>query len=85
MGSSSIHTVHFGINEMGLLNVLANEIAVLQPLQQRIWIAYNVLPDGGISKELYMSQMKATPAAERSNPVTQGHRISYKMDGVDDR
>ena len=62
LGSSSIHTVHFGINEMGLLNVLANDIAVLQPLQQRIWIAYNVLPDGGISKELYMSQMKATPA-----------------------
>lgn len=62
LGSSSLYSAHFGINETGLLNVLAKDIAVLPPLHQRIWNAFNVLPDGGISKELYMSQMRAMPA-----------------------
>ena len=62
LGTSSKYSVHFGINGKGFLNVLAKDIARLPPLHQRIWISHNVLPDGGISKELLMSQMRSEPA-----------------------
>ncbi len=62
LGSSSIYSVHFGINELGLLNVMAKDIALLPELHKRLWIAHNILPDGGISKELHMSQNLAKPA-----------------------
>ena len=62
LGPSSIYSVDFGVNELGLLNVLAKDIAVLPSLHQRIWLGHNVLPDGGFSKELHMSQNQAMPA-----------------------
>ncbi|MFC1461514.1 hypothetical protein ACFLQR_03225 [Verrucomicrobiota bacterium] len=62
LGSSSVHTVHFGVNDLGLINVLTKDIAFKPELHQRIWVSHNVLPDGGISHELYMSQMRAEPA-----------------------
>jgi len=54
--------VRFGINKLGLVNVYAKDIALLPEWQQRIWAAYNVGPEGGVSEELLDSQVKAVPA-----------------------
>ena len=54
--------VHFGINELGLINVYAKDIALLSNWEQRKWAGFNVGPDGKVSKELLNSQMRAAPA-----------------------
>ena len=54
--------VHFGINNLGLINVYAKDIGMLPEWQQRIWAGFNITPEGGVSKELLDSQMKAVPA-----------------------
>jgi hypothetical protein len=54
--------VHFGINGIGLVNVLTKDIAMLPEWQQRIWSAFNCGPDGGVSDELLASQARAAPA-----------------------
>jgi len=54
--------VHFGVNSIGLINVYAKDIALLPDWQQRIWAGFNVTPEGGVSKELFSSQMEAIPA-----------------------
>lgn len=54
--------LHFGINSIGLVNIYAKDIGYLPDWQQKIWAAYNVLPEGKVSVELLMSQMEAKPA-----------------------
>ncbi len=56
------HRIHFGINDIGLVNVYAKDIALLPDWQQQIWSGYNVSPEGGVSKELSASQVHAEPA-----------------------
>ena len=56
------HCVHFGVNDIGLVNVYAKDIAYLPHWLQRLWSGYNVSPDGGVSDELLASQIRATPA-----------------------
>lgn len=63
LGTSSVHAVHFGVNRLGLINIFAKDIAQMPILHQKIWASHNILPDGGLSKELYMSQMRAEPAS----------------------
>jgi hypothetical protein len=46
------YNIHFGINDIGLLNVYADDIAFLPDWQQKIWAGYNIAPEGGVSKEL---------------------------------
>ncbi|MBP3709105.1 MAG: hypothetical protein J6I73_01660 [Treponema sp.] len=58
--------IHFGINEKGLITVYAEDIASLPLWQQIIWAGYNVAPDGGVSKELLMSQVDAEPASTQA-------------------
>ena len=58
--------VRFGVNEIGLINVYAQDIGNLQSWQQRKWAGRNVVPDGRVSKELLDSQMRAGPAETRS-------------------
>ena len=55
--------VHFGMNSLGLITVYAKDIGKLPLWQQQIWVGYNVSPEGGISKELHDSQVKAEPAS----------------------
>jgi hypothetical protein len=55
-------TVHFGVNDSGFINVLAGDIALLPEIYQKVWVAHNIAPDGGVSRELLMSQMEAKPA-----------------------
>jgi hypothetical protein len=54
--------VHFGVNELGLINVYAKDIGLLPEWQQQIWAGYNITPEGGVSSELFASQVKAEPA-----------------------
>lgn len=59
--------LHFGVNKLGLINVFAKDIVELPLWQQEVWKGYNVTPEGGVSEELLMSQMKCQPAS--TNPV----------------
>ena len=54
--------VHFGVNDLGLITAYAKDVCTLPLWQQQIWAAHNIPPEGGISKELHDSQVKAEPA-----------------------
>jgi len=54
--------IHFGVNPLGYVNIFAKDIAILPHWQQQIWYAFNASPEGGISKELLSSQVKAVVA-----------------------
>jgi hypothetical protein len=62
IAASGADLVHFGINAKGLINAFAPDVACLPEWQQRIWMGYNVSPDGGVSEELLSAQMAAKPA-----------------------
>ncbi len=51
------------MNEVGLITVYAKDIAMLSEADKKIWVAHNVSPEGGVSRELLMSQMEANPAS----------------------
>jgi hypothetical protein len=55
--------VHFGLNTLGLITVLAKDVGKLAPWEQRIWAAHNVTPEGGVSAELFAAQMEVNPAS----------------------
>lgn len=55
------HT-HFGINDAGLLNAYAYDVAKLPEWQRQIWQGHNVAPDGGVCAELLAAQMEVRPA-----------------------
>ena len=56
------YDVHFGINDLGLVNVYAKHIGLLPEWQQRIWAGFNISPEGGVSTELLAFQVRANPA-----------------------
>lgn len=54
--------IHFGINSSELITVYAYDIARLAAWEQHVWAAHNVVPDGKVSSELLLSQVRAQPA-----------------------
>lgn len=56
------YLTHFGINDVGLLNVYAYDIAKLPAWQQRVWASGNVTPNGRPSRELLDAQVRTQPA-----------------------
>lgn len=62
IGCNTDYMVHFGINNLGLVNVLAKDIVELPRWQQDIWKSYNVTPDGCVSTELLDAQVRVKPA-----------------------
>lgn len=66
IGISSGHSVHFGLNDLGLINVYAKDIGQLPLWQQRVWAGANLVPDGGVSAELLASQANAKPAPTKA-------------------
>jgi hypothetical protein len=58
--------IHFGVNDLGLITVYAKDIGKLPLWQQQIWSGYNIAPEGGISKELHASQVKAEPSSTKA-------------------
>lgn len=81
--------IHFGVNDLGLITVYAKDIGQLPAWQQQIWYGYNISPEGGISKELYDSQVKADPAetlapeAFFSRVITEINEAFQKQFGLD--
>ncbi len=73
--------IHFGVNSLGLVNVLAKDIVELSEWQQRIWVGFNVSPDGGVAEELLAAQMKCDPANTVA-PETRFRRALECVDGV---
>ncbi|MFH2068272.1 MAG: hypothetical protein ABII89_02255 [Candidatus Omnitrophota bacterium] len=61
--------VHFGVNSEGLITVYAKDIALLPESDKKIWVAHNVSPEGGASKELLQSQMEARPASTHASEI----------------
>ena len=57
------YCIHFGVNEIGLINVYAEDVGLLPEWQQQIWAGYNISPEGGVSAELLASQVRADPAS----------------------
>ena len=65
--SPSPHSLtHFGVNSLGLINVITADIARLPLWERRIWKAHNCRPDGGVSEELMKAQMECNPAESKS-------------------
>ncbi|MGF6568627.1 hypothetical protein ABH945_000703 [Paraburkholderia sp. GAS333] len=62
VGANSDSTVHFGINDIGLVNIYAKDMGQLDDWQQQVWAAHSVAPEGKVSAELWASQMDASPA-----------------------
>ncbi len=63
VGPAQNRMIHFGTNSIGLVNALAYKIAELPEWAQRIWSAFSVCPEGGLSEELHASQNLAKPAS----------------------
>jgi hypothetical protein len=55
VGPAPHQGVHFGVNDLGLINVLAKDIALLAGIYQKVWVTHNIPPDGGVSGELLKS------------------------------
>jgi hypothetical protein len=62
LATSILHSVHFGMNDIGLINVNIGDLVRMPESQLKIWASFNVTPDGKVSKELLMSQVSARPA-----------------------
>ena len=75
IGMTPGYGVPFGVNDLGLINVFAKDVANLTSWEQRKWAGFNIGPDGGVSEELLDAQMRATPADSQS---PEGHlRSAY--------
>jgi hypothetical protein len=59
LSTPSDPSVHFGINESGLLTAYARDIARLSEWDRRLWAGFNASPEGGVCKELLSSQVHA--------------------------
>lgn len=76
---ATAHGVHFGINQLGLITVLAKDIGGLPAWEQRLWSAHNVTPDGGVSEELFAAQMMVSPAST----VAPEHDLPTALEKID--
>lgn len=61
--STSGYKTHFGINSSDLITVYAYDVARLASWEQHIWAAHNVVPEGKVSSELLVAQVKSQPAS----------------------
>ncbi|UHQ19084.1 hypothetical protein LVB87_12960 [Lysobacter sp. KIS68-7] len=73
------YTIHFGINEAGLINVYARDVARLSEWHRRFWAGRNLYPDGRLSAELAMSHIEAR-VADTTAPE---QRIADLLTGID--
>jgi hypothetical protein len=56
------YNVHFGVNNLGLVNAYAKDVVLLPEWLQRVWAGFNVTPEGKVSPELFMAQGEGAPA-----------------------
>ena len=62
VGPAKNQMLHFGINRLGLVNVLGYKMGQVPEWVQKIWVTYNIAPDGGLSEELHMCPNLDRPA-----------------------
>jgi hypothetical protein len=81
IGCSPGDGVHFGVNQLGFLNVYAKDIGLLPDWQQKIWAGHNIAPEGKVCAELLMSQMEAHPASTQApeDYLTKGIELMNKL------
>lgn len=77
--------IHFGVNELGLINIFAKDINRIDAWEQRIWAAHNVTPEGGVSRELFAAQMEVNPAITKAPEATLGAAIHALHDAFTKR
>ena len=58
LSTPSDPSVHFGINESGLVTVYAYDVARLPEWERRHWSGFNVTPEGKVSAELLSAQVR---------------------------
>lgn len=82
------YDVHFGVNDLGLINVFAKDIGLLPDWQQQIWAGYNTAPEGGVSAELLAPQVRAKPTETLApeeflgKAIQQANALSDKKLGI---
>jgi hypothetical protein len=62
LSTPSDPTVHFGLNESGLVTVYAHDVARLPEWERRHWSGFNVTPEGKVSTELLSAQVRVEVA-----------------------
>jgi hypothetical protein len=50
-------SIHFGINEVDLVTIYAEDVASLSEWERKLWAGHNVSPEGGVSRELLSAQV----------------------------
>lgn len=73
------YQIHFGINEAGLINVYARDVARLSEWHRLIWAGRNVYPQGGLSAELALSHIRGR-VADTTAPEA---RLAELLDRLD--
>ena len=79
--STSGYKTHFGINSSSFITVYARDIARLATWEQKIWAAYNILPEGKVSSELLSAQVKAQVAPTHAAEVLLFKSMELLEDG----
>lgn len=69
--------LHFGINSIGLLNVLSEDVGRLEEFRKESLVSFNVKPEGGVSKELLMAQKDGIPADSEAPENRLGKALRY--------
>ncbi len=77
VGPASNQMLHFGINRLGLINVLGYKMGQPPEWVQKMWVTHNVGPDGGLSEELHMSQNLARPANTAAPESILWHNLQH--------
>ncbi|HKW25242.1 MAG TPA: hypothetical protein VJN48_05625 [Terriglobales bacterium] len=58
--------IHFGINSLGLVNAYAKDVALLPEWLRRLWVGFNISPEGKVAAELLSSQAEGIPASTQA-------------------
>lgn len=60
LGVSQPYSIPFGVNSLGLINVMADDVANLPEAHKKIWVAHNCSPEGQVSQELLTIQAEGS-------------------------
>ena len=63
--SPSTSYVHFGVNNLGLVNVYAKDVGCLPEWIKVIWAGFNVSPEGGVSESSWRLKQKVIQQIQR--------------------
>lgn len=79
-GEPGFGSIHFGINEAGLINVYARDVARLSEWHRRTWAGRNLYPEGRLSAELSLSHVEGRVA----DTMAPESRIAEALPAIDE-